>query len=236
MRMSRHAALCSVGGFTSADFTYTGTHTWVDDGNGNFRIKFLTSGTFTPRKTLYFDVFLVGGGGGTVYPTDGYLYGCGGAGYTRTYVNIQLIAGTAYQIVVGAGGGNWANGGKSWFSNIDTYYANGGYCGGQYPAHQAHVQLGGNGSSGGCALAGGNYGGTDGGDGSHIVYGQYYCYGGVGQHSTTREFGDSSGDMYARGGGASTPITANTGNGARDCYGSANGCSGICVIRNHRAA
>lgn len=47
------------------NFTYTGTYETVDDGDGNWRIKFLTSGIFTllKPKQLLIDVFCVGGGG-----------------------------------------------------------------------------------------------------------------------------------------------------------------------------
>ena len=45
-------------------FTYTGTYSLIDDGNGNWRIKFLSSGKFTPAKDMTVDVFIVGGGGG----------------------------------------------------------------------------------------------------------------------------------------------------------------------------
>ncbi|MEA5058850.1 MAG: hypothetical protein VB049_02260, partial [Candidatus Pelethousia sp.] len=46
-----------------SDFTYTGDYALVDDGEGNWRLKFLTSGTFTPKKDMLIDAFLVGGGG-----------------------------------------------------------------------------------------------------------------------------------------------------------------------------
>ena len=51
------------GGISAPKFTYTGTHEYIDDGNGNWRIKFLTSGVFTPLKKMTIDVFLVGDGG-----------------------------------------------------------------------------------------------------------------------------------------------------------------------------
>ncbi len=54
-------------GFKSDDFTNTGSYLWVDDGNGNYRIKFLSSGVFTPRKRIVIDAFLVGGGAGSGY-------------------------------------------------------------------------------------------------------------------------------------------------------------------------
>lgn len=50
--------------FTVGDYTYTGNSVYVDDGNGKWRIKFLSSGTFTPTKNVKVDIFAVGGGGG----------------------------------------------------------------------------------------------------------------------------------------------------------------------------
>lgn len=42
--------------FKQTDYTYTGSSTWIDDGTINgkicWRLKFLTSGTFTPKKKL----------------------------------------------------------------------------------------------------------------------------------------------------------------------------------------
>ena len=63
------------------DFNWSGgdgTYQVLDDGGGNWRIKFLSSGTFTPLKDMVIDAFLVGGGGGRSYV----LCGGGGAGYT----------------------------------------------------------------------------------------------------------------------------------------------------------
>ena len=85
------------------DFNWSGgdgTYQVLDDGGGNWRIKFLSSGTFTPLKNMVIDVFLVGGGGGA-----GSSYcGAGGAGYTTTVRSVVVAANTAYPIVVGAAG------------------------------------------------------------------------------------------------------------------------------------
>ena len=86
--------IASIGGFFSTDFTYTGTYTWVDDGSGNWRLKFLTSGTFTPNKNVIVDAFLVGGGGGGWRPAGANGGGGGGGGYTLTHASITLSAGT----------------------------------------------------------------------------------------------------------------------------------------------
>ena len=87
------------------DFNWSGsdgTYQVLDDGGGNWRIKFLSSGTFTPLKNMVVDAFLVGAGGGA-----GSSYcGEGGAGYTTTVRSVVLTANTAYSIVVGAAGTN----------------------------------------------------------------------------------------------------------------------------------
>ena len=87
------------------DFNWSGgdgTYQGLDDGGGNWRIKFLSSGTFTPLKDMVIDAFLVGGGGGS----GNSFCGSGGAGYTTTVRSIVLAANTAYPIVVGAAGTN----------------------------------------------------------------------------------------------------------------------------------
>ena len=73
-------------------FTYTGTYEYIDDGGGNWRIKFLSSGVFTPLKAMTIDAFLVGGGGGGYNGTNS---GGGGGGYTATYKNKTLKGKTA---------------------------------------------------------------------------------------------------------------------------------------------
>ena len=85
------------------DFNWTGgdgTYQVLDDGGGNWRIKFLSSGTFTPLKDMVIDAFFVGGGGASA----GNYCGYGGAGYTTTVRSVVVAANTAYPIVVGAAG------------------------------------------------------------------------------------------------------------------------------------
>ena len=46
-------------------FTYTGNYQIIsEDDSGNWKIKFLTSGTFTAMNDVLIDIFAVGGGGG----------------------------------------------------------------------------------------------------------------------------------------------------------------------------
>ena len=94
------------------DFNWTdgdGTYQVLDNGGGNWRIKFLSSGTFTPLKNMVIDAFLVGAGGGK----GSVRCGGGGAGYTTTVRSITLAANTAYQITIGAAGNNGYEGAGS---------------------------------------------------------------------------------------------------------------------------
>ena len=240
------------GGGGMPQFTYTGTYDIITEPEG-WRIKFLTSGTFTPKSAVDVDIFCVGGGGdGTNYyvrdkfknsqgldiERTAYGYG-GGGGYTHTETEVSLSALTAYTVIVGDSGES------SVFKQGDTVLctANGGSDG----ANVANGS-GGNGGSGGAS--GGYYSqyaikkhyyngkmrvepGTDGANGE-----QYTGTAGTGQGTTTREFGEISGDLYASG-GASTigPVDApmpNTGDGGAGGRISYTGASGIVIIRNAR--
>jgi len=181
-------------GFTQEDFTYSGSFVWVDDGNGDFRFKALTSGTFTPLKKIAIDVFIVGGGGGGRNAGANQYPGGGGAGgLTGTWFNITLSANTTYTITVGAGGAaNGGTGGTTSISggDIPTMSKSGGV-----PNPDSYARGGNGGSGGGGGLDGGGNGGSDGSDGTGgAVLGQ-------GQHSTTREFGEAGAALYAGGGG-----------------------------------
>lgn len=243
------------------EFTYTGDYEVVDDSDNpisdfanwknNWKIRFLTSGTFTVTKLNGWDgrldVFLVGGGGG------GYLRGGGGGGYTKTAKNIQVQAGTPYSIVIGAGSVGSASGGLSSAFSITAQGGHGGN------------NTGGAGGSGGGGRADnimdGGAGGSDGGNGQ-----KSYFDGGTGQGTTTREFGQANGTLYAGGGGGcgsgggtggaggsggggtggneAKKIDGvngqnNTGGGAggaREVQAGTKGGSGIAIIRNAREA
>lgn len=228
----------------NTDLAYTGSWSIIDDGGGHWRVKFFTSGTLTVTGGGAIDLFLLGGGGGTPQGVSG----GGGGGYTATYSNLALGAGS-YAIVVGAGGvltsvaGNGNQGGTS---TALGHSAPGGYGGTQ-------LGKGGNGGSGGAgsynasgspnSCNGGTNGanGTNGGNNTTMV-------GGTGQGTTTREFAESTGTLYAPGGASyngtiGTPFntdgTANTGGGAGSSVAMVNGHnggSGIIVIRDHREA
>lgn len=205
-------------------YTYTGNHQMLDDGNGHWRIKFLSSGVLewlSPDTEI--DVFLVGGGGA------GGQNG-GGGGYTKTAKKISLNKNSRHQVIVGAGAENNFNyydtpGGSSSFDDISV--------------------SGGKGMDGGSGGGGwssryrvsnpkGGDGGTDGGDGeyghSDVKYGDNGAYEGAlyttnkgkGQGTTTREFGDAGADLYS-GGGAGPASVKNgtmTGSGGTGGLGS----------------
>lgn len=240
-------------------YTYSGSHEKIDDGSGNWRIKFKSSGTlvFTNlgKWDGKLDVFLVGGGcaGGSGYWDAGNGYGKAGCGgYTTTQKSVQSAANTSYNIVIGAGG-------QSAFAPGGNTTAFGVAAGG------GTKLIGG---SGGGAYGNGavNNGGSDGGNGDPqdaANIGIDHCGSpGRGQGRTTREFGEPTGTLYAGGGGAGgngsaqahggaggggngawnghqpTSGAANTGGGGGGMYyGLTNvgkGGSGIVVIRNHR--
>ena len=225
----------SAGGGTGLpEFDYDGVYQLIDDGYGDWRIKFLTSGVIVFTKlgsgAKGIDVFLVGGGGGcgNSNGVSDYL-GAGGGGYTKTTRQITIQEGVKYRIEIGAGGtkpnasNTQTRGGTTSAFNTSV---EGGYSGKSIS--------GGDGGSGGAATNGAT-GGMDGGDGS---VGKMGGQAGKGQGTTTREFGEASGDLYASGGYWDSRNGAdNTGNGGGGVYlntKTSTGGSGIVVIRNVR--
>lgn len=239
-------------------YTYTGSHEKIDDGSGNWRIKFKSSGTlkFTNlgKWDGKLDVFCVGGGGSG----GGVGFG-GGGGYTTTETK-DVVEGVSYQIVIGAGGAGVAGnatvkGNDGGTTSAFGVSANGGQGGKSWSQQGAGEGSGG--GSGGGATGGKNgqanvAGGAGGTDGSNGGASQYWS-GGAGQGTTTREFGESSYGVYAGGGGGwgstvgdggnggggagnGTSGKTNTGGGGGAANGTTTGAggSGIAVIRNHR--
>ena len=233
---------------TTPYIEYSENCTLLDDGNGNWRIKFTTNGTVKFNTGMLIDIFLVGGGGG------GSDNGGGGGGYTKTYKN-QVISTGSYAVNVGSGGGAGRNGGASYFKDSTTYVAKGGNSGsGSY---------GGSGGSGGGAIcgAGGSYGNS--GNCNNFCSGGFEAgAAGSGQGTTTCEFGEGTlsgctrGVNFAYSGGGTSGYDsfnpsagggascngggcgsgkANTGGGGGGYYGAAtSGGSGIVIIRNKR--
>ena len=249
-------------------FTYTGEYKIVNDSGteisettaNNWNIRLLTSGTLTftdLRGTTSIDLFLVGGGGGSSSRTESGDYGTihtggGGGGYTNTQKGVAVAANSAISVSIGAGGtGGWdptAGGTTSVTVSGSTYSASGGNTGNKgYFDTSANVSHAGGGGTGGSGGGGGSIGGwaggtggSDGGNGSGGKASPQEPGGGAaGQGTTTRAFGESSGELFSyggSGGGGSVPVVgtlaANTGHGGQ---GSGNsGYSGIAIIRGHR--
>ena len=74
----------------------------IDDLNGNWRIKFLTSGSFTPLVAMNIDAFLLGGGtGGNVGGTGTATNSGGGGGGSGGIPGIAGSNGVSGSIVTG---------------------------------------------------------------------------------------------------------------------------------------
>ncbi len=217
-------------GINISDYTYTGSSVLINDGGGNWRIKFLTSGTFVynGNSSLTIDVFTVGGGGkGTQCWSDVATGFGGGGGLTTTQSSIAVTKGASYSIVVGAGattnGSSSIRGGTTSAFGVSAIGGQSGWYGGD-----------GSGGSGGSDR--GNAGGTNGSNGITVAWTL-----GTGQGTTTREFGESTGYLYSNGGHgngharwAEVPRT-NSGDGSNaNCSIQYDGAAGIVVIRNHR--
>ena len=244
---------------TIPEFTYTGDYEIVNDSDepitvsqDNWKIRFLTSGTLTFTNLNGadggIDVFLVGGGGsgaggGSNSDAGGYVQGAGaGGGYTKTTKNVAVEVDTEYPITIGSGGighAAYRTNGKSGGTTSAFGQSALGGSGGNANCH------GGNGGSGGGAAGFGSNdsgaaGGMDGSNGGSVDSKP----GGKGQGTTTREFGEENGKLYASGGnGYESPPTArdaNSGNGGHgNGYGENKdgaGGSGIAIIRNARGA
>ena len=186
---------------------------------------------------MVIDAFLVGAGGGK----GSVRCGGGGAGYTTTVRSITLAANTAYQITIGAAGKNGSTGSSTSATDgtdggTTSAFAASALGGkGSKRGYNTSKQPGADGGSGGGGLnvsgVHANYstaaGGTDGGDGTTAT-----TAGGKGQGTTTREFGEADGDLYASGGGDNLTATVpNSGNGGAYNVEPADG---IVVIRQHK--
>lgn len=205
----------------------------------NWKIRLLTSGTLKALKDGEIDVFLVGGGGGGAGGKYNSYEGTGGGGgYTKTLKNVKINK-SDYPIILGAGGtgGPVAADPTSYGGDAGQTHAFNTAVDGGRGGKAGVISAGGNGGSGGAGWAG--KGGVDGADGTVGPDGFGKAVG-IGQHSTTREFGESTGKLYSEGGSWQTSkYQANTGNGGNGAIHNSglpggNGSSGIVVIRNAR--
>lgn len=192
---------------------------------GTVETIYSTKNWSVPTGWRKIQIFGVGGGGGGAGGHTS-ARGGGGGGYTKTSGTIDVVPGTTYAAEVGLGGRGGladgtvytsathggATGGTTKLGSI--FSVSGGY-GGWYAKtpNGSSGQSGGSGGSGGGAqgrwqsdsslISNGAKGGSDGTAGGSV---QSYrdgrmWDGGPGQGSTTREFGSTSGTLYAGGGG-----------------------------------
>lgn len=225
--VNTHYGFCGKGG--ALNFTYTGEYNVRDDGV----VELKSSGTLVFLSKAVIDLFLVGGGGGgskgnTSY-SNGYGGSGGGGGYTATYRGVSVSQNKQFEVTIGQGGAagkkyseNAGNGGNTsvgsdytvsggrgatWISNVTSYST--------YGYHK-----GGNGGSGGATgLDKSANGGSDGSNGGGPS-GNFQV--GIGQGTTTREFGETTGKLYAGGGGGGyNDISRTTGLGGEGGGGNA---------------
>ena len=156
---------------------------------------FTSSGKFTvPKGIDKIDIFCVGGGAdgssGSMFNSTG-GYG-GGSGYTKTVISASVAPGQVLSVAVGSSSGNTsvgqictAAGGSS------ENGGSGGGAFGNFSAHQSIASAPGNGGSNG----------SNGGNSWKLNHSSVSSFGGKGQGTTTRYFGESNGTLYAGGGG-----------------------------------
>lgn len=181
-------------------------------------MELLTSGTITFLNPAVIDIFCVGGGSGGNGAAPSYSTTSGGGGSGKTNTALGEAVTGSYFITIGNGGQGGVStakysssclgkpGGKTSFGNILS--ADGGSWNTTGDALK-------NGSAGGSGGGGAvdensNYGngGSDGGNGQSGY--PTSRVGGTGQGSTTREFGESTGKLYAGGGGGARKMNDNT--------------------------
>lgn len=209
------ASICGspvcAGGKPKLKFTYTGDYVVRKDGV----VELLTSGTLMFIDPAVIDVFMVGGGGKggrcvtTLSPAYYTACGGGGGGYTRTIKRLTVQG--SYEINIGAGSitANVDGGSTAWGS---AYTVAGGKRSSELPSAPVTAGKGSQGGSGGGGgvISNSDYGtgGSDGNDGEQGYQG--YIAGGTGQGSTTREFGEAAGKLYAGGGGGGRYMSSQT--------------------------
>lgn len=199
-----------VGKSKAPKFTYTGNYNVREDGV----VELLTSGTIVFLNPVTIDLFLVGGGGAGGSDARNTVVGCGGGagGYTKTEKNFVVTANKGYAVTIGAGAEASRTNDKpiSGSTSFDTISVAGGGSAQLNRSSSSNYTRGANGGSGGgnglYSKSTGGDGGSDGGSG-----GTGSATSGIppaGQGTTTREFGEPDGKLYAGGGGGGTYISA----------------------------
>jgi hypothetical protein len=149
-----------------------------------------------PAGVTKAEVFLVGGGAAATSRIGG------GGGYTRT----EKIESKTFVGSIRVGNGGVGNGGSGHASQFGTFVANGG-----------NMMNGGSGGGGqstgnGCSSHAGGAGGSNGSDGVPSTQTEGGTPG-TGQGTTTREFGEANGTLYAGGGGGASCDSGKTASG-----------------------
>jgi len=212
-----------------ANFTDTATGTYTDAGI-DYKYLILTgTSSVTIDQAGLADILVIAGGGHSYANIAATYRTCGGAGGLIHSVNKYLAVGT-HTVTVGAGGATNTDGARSVF--LDLYAIGGarsnasggpvsGFDGGSGSGASGTTPVGvgipGQGNDGGYAGSGVAAGGGAGGDGSGATAGPGLSNSITGAAVT-----------YATGGAVATANTANTGNGGG---GTANGNSGVFIIR-----
>ena len=199
-------------------------------------MELLSTGTLKVTKDTYIDAFLVGGGGAGSGGSGGFNTswnggGGGAGGFTKTIKKALLQENVEYSVVIGAGG--IALSGKNAYGKV-------GPAGGNTAAFGYTVEGGKSASSnlnGGNGGSGGGVAGTksttstdaDPGDGASdgnnaLTIGTRI--GGTGQGTTTREFGETTGKLYAGGGAGAKGSASSTKASGGEGGGGAQGVSG----------
>lgn len=135
--------LMEIGYRSIPEFTYTGNYEIVTDDDqpisnpdshqGNWKIRFLTSGVLKFKELFSaengIDVFLVGGGSGSVYwaAGSGSGYRKGQGGYTECQYGVSVVSGSDIYVEIGAGspgassyGSTQTSGGSTSFGAISA--------------------------------------------------------------------------------------------------------------------
>lgn len=234
------ARLVYQGGGGSGSFqlpTFTGSSSIFGDETSG-RIELYESGTLVLFPGMY-DIFAVGGGSSSnsLPETAG---GGGSGGYTNTRLSYKITSRSEHNVVVGAGGasgGTMVAGGESSLKieAQDICSAKGGSI--EYTPADGGSRFNGacglNGGSGGGAgrlPSGSSNGGTDGGNGGRSVTAGSSgtgAFGGTGQGTTTRMFGEAEATLYAGGGGGAGRSSGSTASpGAGGSGGGGTGAAG----------
>lgn len=185
-------------GVKAPKFTYTGKYNIRKDGV----VELLTSGTIVFLEPKVIDLFMVGGGasGYSSPSAQGSGFGGGGGGYTRTVRSVGVGTNNSFEVVIGAGGVAPNRGGSP--SSFGSYTVAGGVL-------PSTTRGGYGGSGGGGGVSSNSDYGSGGSDGNNGEVGYpSSATGGNGQGFTTREFGESTGKLYAGGGGGGRYMSA----------------------------